>query len=392
MRQSNISPLRALVSSYVGMIGIAVAVNTPPVCLTAVAEVFGLTDTQRGVLLGALFWGFAVAILITGPLGDRFGYKPFLLAASALQVAGLGLSSLASSYSRLLTGALLTGVGSGVLEVLVSPLVCALRPEARTRAMNLCHGFYSIGAVGTLVAGMWLLKAGVSWRVVYGVMILPPLVYGMGYLTSRLPGDNRNHSINRQTVTFPWRRGVFWLMLAVMLLIAGTEIGPAQWIPAYLEEVFTFRRDLAPLGLLLFSGAMALGRFAMSHLSSRYLPLPLLIVDCVACAACLGVVAATHSRVAAVAAFTCLGMFVAPFWPTVLAYCADRIPDGGITMFGALSAVGNSAGILFPTLVGWGADQMGLRPALGSLFLLPLLAGLLFAWENLRSSHPSQNH
>jgi fucose permease len=366
------------------MLGIAVAVNTPPMCLTALTDTFLLTDTQRGVLLGALFWGFVAAIVCTGPLGDRFGYKPFLVLASGLQIGGLVLSATAQSYAALLTGATVLGVGSGVLEVLVSPLVCVLRPHERTRAMNLCHGFYSVGAIGTLALSMHLLKLQVSWRAIYLTMTVPVLLYGLGFLTCRLPRPERQNT-NLASV-LPWRERVFWLMLVAMLLIAGTEIGPHQWMSAYLEEVFHFARETAGSGLVLFAVMMALGRFAMGSLPAKYVPLRVLLLNCVGSAACIALAGTTHSRVVAVASFACLGWFVSAFWPTVLAHCADRIPNGGITMFGALSAVGNSGGIVFPTMVGWLADQSSLRTGMLSLAVVPLLAGGLFVWELARDA------
>jgi len=376
---SHVTQTRALVSSYVGMLGIAVAVNTPPMCLTALTDTFLLTDTQRGVLLGALFWGFVAAIVCTGPLGDRFGYKPFLVLASCLQISGLVLSATAQSYPALVTGAAVLGVGCGVLEVLVSPLVCVLRPHARTRAMNLCHGFYSVGAIGTLALSMHLLRLHVSWRLIYLVMTAPVFLYGLGFLTCRLPRPERQNT-NLASV-LPWNERVFWRMLLAMLFLAGAEIGPHQWMSAYLEEVFRFARETAGSGLVLFAIMMALGRFAMGSLPAKYVPLRVLLLNCVGSAVCIALAGTTHSRVVAVASFACLGWFVSAFWPTVLAHCADRIPNGGITMFGALSAVGNSGGIVFPTMVGWLADHRDLRSGMLSLAAVPLAAGVVFVWE-----------
>ena len=91
---------RAILSSYISMVAIAVVVNAPPVCLTSIKAEPGLTDSQGGALLSALFWGFALTILITGPLADRFGVKPFLLSASLLQIAGLAAYAMRKAGSE----------------------------------------------------------------------------------------------------------------------------------------------------------------------------------------------------------------------------------------------------------------------------------------------------
>ena len=68
-------------------------------------------------------------------------------------------------------------------------------------------------------------------------------------------------------------------------------------------------------------------------------------------------------------------------WPTLLAVAADRHPEGGATMFGALAALGNAGGIGMPWLVGVIADRSDLRwglavSALAPALLLPLVAAL----------------
>lgn len=59
-------------------------------------------------------------------------------------------------------------------------------------------------------------------------------------------------------------------------------------------------------------------------------------------------------------------------WPTVLAVTADRHPDGGASMFGALAAFGNAGGIVMPWLEGWIADQRDLHCGLALSAVAPL--------------------
>ena len=75
-------------------------------------------------------------------------------------------------------------------------------------------------------------------------------------------------------------------------------------------------------------------------------------------------------------------------WPTTLAVTADRYPQGGATMFGALAALGNAGGILMPWVVGWIADLSNLRWGLAISALAPLLMmGVLAAMRRL----PAEN-
>jgi Na+/H+-dicarboxylate symporter len=65
----------------------------------------------------------------------------------------------------------------------------------------------------------------------------------------------------------------------------------------------------------------------------------------------------------------------------MLAVTADRYPNGGASMFGALAALGNAGGIFMPWTVGWIAGihdlHLGLAvSAIAPLIMLPLVLGL----------------
>ncbi len=257
-----------LLSSYLSMIAVAVMVNTPPTCLTSIKTSFDLSETQGGLLLSLLFWGFALTIILTGPLADRFGIKPFLVSASLLQILGLLTSALSPVFEILLLGAFLMGMGSGIIEVLVNPLVCVLLPENKTRAINFCHAFYSIGAVLSVLFASLLLRVGFSWRYVYLFGMVPSLLIGLGYFISPLP-ELPSPENKRFLRTDLIGRPIFILFLFAMLLGGGTELGAAQWIPAYLEKNLGFSKLGGAFGLVLFSTAMAFGRVTMSRISGK---------------------------------------------------------------------------------------------------------------------------
>jgi fucose permease len=358
------------------MIAIAVVVNVPPTCLTSIKGSFVLSDTQGGMLLSTLFWGFALTIILTGPLADRFGMRLFLLLASLLQVLGLLASALSPVFQVLLLGAFLMGMGSGILEVLVNPLVCLLLPENKTRAMNFCHAFYSIGAVLSVLFASTFLRIGFNWRHVYLFGMLPSLLFGVGYLTSslpELPPSDYKRSFGMGLMAQP----IFLLFLVAMLLGGGTELGSAQWIPAYLEEGLGLSRFAGAFGLVLFSVAMAFGRVTMSRISGVH-PMRILKAASFLCALLLILSALLRNGIAVMSSFFLLGFFVSIFWPTILAYSSDVFPGGGATMFSFLSAAGNAGGMIFPALVGMMADRWSLRIGIGTLSLLPLLLALTF--------------
>lgn len=369
---------RLLLSSYISMIAIAVMVNVPPTCLTSIKKSFVLSETQGGMLLSSLFWGFALTIIITGPLADRFSMKFFFILASILQIVGLFISSISPIFQTMLIGAFLMGMGSGILEVLVNPLVCLIAPESKTRTINFCHAFYSIGAVLGVIFASLLLRIGFSWRHVYLFGIIPSILFGLGYLTSslpKLPSSDYKKSFGLKLI----RQPIFLLFLFAMLLGGGTELGAAQWIPAYLEESLDFSRFGGAFGLVLFSTAMTFGRVTMSRISDKKNPMTILNASSIFCVLLLILSGLLQNRFWVMFFFFLLGFFVSIFWPTIVAHSSDTFSKGGATMYSFLAMAGNAGGMIFPALVGMIADKWSLSKGIGSIAVLPFLLLLSFS-------------
>ncbi len=369
-----------ILSSYVSMISLAAAVNSAPVCLTAMASTFGLAEGQMGMVAGAIFMGIVVGICVSGPLCDRFGMKPFLLIGAGSQGAGMLCVALAPSHATLLAALFVAGFGGGVLDALLSPLVCALRPDEKPQAMNLLHAFYCIGAALTVCVAMLLLRLHCHWRTVFAVGAAPSIAAIVGFTFSLLPrGVGAGEAAERLPVGLLCRSGTFALMALAMLLCGGTELGPAQWLPAYVERALRWERGNAALALLLFSLAMAAGRLAGSRIAKHASPSGMVIASALASAALILLMSQPYSPTLSLVSGTLLGVAVAPLWPTTLALAASRFPNGGATMFSMLAAAGNAGGFFVPLAVGLVAEQWDMHWGLASIVVLPLLLVAIIA-------------
>jgi MFS transporter, DHA1 family, multidrug resistance protein len=91
--------------------------------LPAITEGFGATMAQAQYTLSALLLAFGVSQLIWGPLSDRFGRKPILLAGlSMYTLAGIG-AAWADSIQLLITWRILQGLSMGAVVMCGRALV-----------------------------------------------------------------------------------------------------------------------------------------------------------------------------------------------------------------------------------------------------------------------------
>ena len=131
-RQSDAYLIWSLCLSYAGMMSLAIAVNLSPVFLTTFSAELGgpagLSNEQLGRIGGVTFVGLVLAISVTGPLADRLGPKLFAVGGNVLVAAGLALLGSASSYAVVLAAVFVMGFGTGTLDMVLSPIVCASPP------------------------------------------------------------------------------------------------------------------------------------------------------------------------------------------------------------------------------------------------------------------------
>jgi len=379
--------------SYAAMMSLAVAVNLMPVFLTTLRADLGgavqLSNEQLGRIGAITFVGLVAGILITGPLADRFGAKPFAIGGNLLIAAGLLLIWRAPGYGTLLAAVALMGGGAGVLDMVLSPIVSALQPHRRSAAMNWLHSFYCIGAVATVLVASSALRFGVHWRVIALGMIAIPLLVAAGFTRMTLPALVA-HEDGRLPLRQLMRIPLFLVAVAAIFLAGATELGLAQWLPAYAEVDLGFTPWVAGMSLLFFSVAMALGRILAGLIGHRVAGVVLMRACCWVTAILFVVACFAPWPGLRLAAAIATGLTGSCLWPTMLGVTADRFPRGGASMFGMLAAFGNFGGVFMPWIVGATADMTGrMNWGISLAVLCPLgMIALLRAMDRRHAAMP----
>lgn len=183
----------AFVAAAMALNALAIDVMLP--ALPQLAAALRLPDeNDRQAVIVVYLIGFAASQLIFGPLSDRFGRRPVLLAGLGLfAVAGL-LSTLAQSFEQMLAARLLQGVGGAAPRVIGLALVRdSYSGRDMGRVMSLAMMVFmavpvlapSIGAVILLIA---------PWRAVFGTLVLGAIALALWAglrLRETLPKERR---------------------------------------------------------------------------------------------------------------------------------------------------------------------------------------------------------
>jgi benzoate transport len=132
-----------------------------------VSKDFGLTGSELGLLLSAGLVGMAFGSLLIGPIADRFGRRPTLLASVGTSAAGMLLSATATSAVPLGLWRVVTGLGVGGILACTNVLVSEFSSKrSRSLAISIVTAGYGLGATLGGGAAVWL-QAQFGWHAVF---------------------------------------------------------------------------------------------------------------------------------------------------------------------------------------------------------------------------------
>ncbi|MFP4352376.1 MAG: MFS transporter [Puniceicoccaceae bacterium] len=363
----------------VGFVAYSATVTATPICLVVLARELSFSLTAGGVLEAMRGVVIVFVLLCSGFLAARFG-KARALGMSCLALGvGMLLYSVSPHYGVVLLAMAVLGVGGGVVEALMNPLVQELHPEESGRYMNFSNGFWSLGVLVVMIGSGELLTLDFSWRWIMGGIGVFNLLAGVLFLWLRNKGGGRErvsmaHVLRRKQEIL--RSGAFWLFTTMMFLAGAIEGTFTFWSASFIQLHFGESPRAAGIGVAFFCVGMLTGRFG-GGLLFRQPGLRRLLVGSAAAGLAVSLCVPLAAGVGVFFLLLFLsGLAVACFWPSIQSYAVDSLQldptallillsCGGIAGFGAAS-----------WLVGWWADLRGIRE---SFWILPILFALLLA-------------
>ena len=161
----------ALIAMMMALNALAIDAMLP--ALPAIGDALGVVrENSRQWIITAYLLGFGVAQLIYGPLADRYGRKPVLMAGLSLYVLFSVLAAFATSFELLIAARVGTGLGAAALRVLAVSIVRD-RYSGRTMARVMSLSFLVFLGVPIVAPTLGQLVLTVApWPWIFGVLAL----------------------------------------------------------------------------------------------------------------------------------------------------------------------------------------------------------------------------
>ena len=356
---------KTLRACYLGFITQAIAANFAPLLFLKLHNDYHIPLGMIALIPTAFFFTQLVVDIFCAKFVDRIGYRVSIVASEIFSAIGLiGLAFLpdllSSAYAGIMISVVLYAVGSGLIEVLCSPIVEACPFKNKEATMSLLHSFYCWGWVGvTLISTVLFNVIGIdNWPLVACFWAIVPLYNIYNFATC--PIEHLVDEGKGMTILQLFRSPLFWVAVVLMVCSGASEISMAQWASAFVESALGFSKTVCDLaGPCLFGITMGICRVFYGKFGEKVDLSKFMIGSGLLCLICYLLASLSKNPVAALIGCIMCGFSVAIMWPGTLSISSKKIPAGGTAMFALLAMAGDLGGSIGPSSVGMISQKAG---------------------------------
>ena len=379
---------KTLLACYLGIITQAITANFVPLLFLKFHTDYGIPLGKIALIPTAFFLTQLLIDVLCARFVDSIGYRRSAVIAEI--ASGLGLAGLAvipelfsDPFIGIMICVVIYAVGSGLTEVLASPIVEACPFEHKDAAMSLLHSFYCWGSVGViLLSTLFFALFGIEhWKALACLWVVIPFINIFNFATC--PIERLTEEGKGMTIGALFKTPLFWLAIILMVCAGASELSMAQWASAYTEAALGFSKTVGDLaGPCLFAVTMGISRVIYGKYGEKMNLTRFMMGSGILCLCCYLLASLSSNPMLGLIGCVHCGFSVGIMWPGTISITSPRLPQGGTALFALLAMAGDLGGAFGPSLVGAVTQQAGdnLQAGMlvGSVFPLILIVTLIF--------------
>lgn len=378
---------KTLLACYLAFITQAITANFAPLIFLTLHTTYGIPLGKIALIPTAFFFTQLLVDLFCAKYVDRIGYRVSVVASEIFAAVGLvGLAVLpemmGDPYAGILISVVVYALGSGLIEVLASPIVEACPFPNKDSVMSLLHSFYCWGSVGVIaLSTLFFAVFGIEkWRVLACLWAIVPLYNVFNFAVcpiEHLTEEGQGLSIGK-LFSIP----KFWIAIVLMVCAGASELSMSQWASAYVEAALGLPKNVGDIvGPCLFAVTMGISRVFYGKFGEKMDLMKFMAGSGLLCLACYLLAALGGTPILGLVGCVLCGFSVGIMWPGTISISSGAIPMGGTAMFALLAMAGDLGGSVGPYLVGQVTQSAGdnLKAGLlvGTVFPLVLVISIL---------------
>ena len=318
-----------------------------------IQQEIGLSGAQLGKINSMWFLGFPISMIIGGLIYHKVGGGKIMAFAFLAHAIGIIGTVYAGSYAALMGASLLIGLGNGCTEAACNPMIAdAYEGNMMSRMMNRFHMWFPGGIVLGSLLSIGMDGLAWSWQTQIWIIMIPTVIYAFLFFGKKWPPAKSEEAASIAGSIKGMMNPLFIFMFLVMAITASTEFGTTQWVELVLKE-----SGAKPMLILaLVAGLMAVARFFGGDMVGKFSTTGVLLGSAVL--ATIGIyLFSTQTGPMAYVAAIFFGLGVAYFWPNMIGFIADYIPESGAIGLSLVGAMGMFAYVFMQPFFGSTIDS-----------------------------------
>ena len=371
---------------YLGFVTQAIAANFAPLLFLKFHNDYNISLGNIALISTCFFFTQLLVDLFCAKFVDKIGYRICIVASEVCSAAGLiGLAFLPdilpNPFAGILCSVIVYAIGSGLIEVLGSPIVEACPFDNKEATMSLLHSFYCWGAVGTiLISTLFFLLFGMdSWKWLAVLWALIPTCNIYNFATC--PIEHLVEEGNGMSIRELFQKPLFWISVCLMICSGASELAMAQWASAYAEAALGLSKAIGDLtGPCMFAVTMGISRVIFGKYGDRIDLMKFMTGSGILCVVCYLLTSLSSNPLIGLIGCIVCGFSVGIMWPGTISISSKKFPLGGTAMFALLAMAGDLGGSIGPGIVGYitqaAGDNIRIGMSVGLVFPVILLVML----------------
>ena len=342
--------------------------------IPAVQAALGLSKSALGSALLAIAAGSMISMPVAGWLTGKYGSKKTTLVATLAFCASLILPGVAPNLFLLAAALVCYGAGAGAMDVAMNVQGVEVETAYGRPVMSSFHALFSLGGMLGSAAGGLIAAAGIHpalhFSIAAAALAIAAVVVSPGML------DHVHAEEHPSMPSFRISRSVLILSLLAFCLLLN-EGAMADWSSVYLRSSLKTSEAVAAYGYAVFSATMAIGRLVGDRLTVRFGRVEMVRYGALVAAAGLGTALLLGTIAATLLGFAAVGFGFAAIIPLVFGAAGRVEGQSAGSGLATVTTIGYLGFLIGPPLIGYAADLLSLRIALGLVVVLSVAGALL---------------
>lgn len=348
-----------LTACYLGGITQAIVNNFAPLLFVTFNKQFNISIELISILI-VLNFGVQIATDVSSvKLIKKIGFRKGAMLSYILSALGLVLMvilpfTLPNAFIGLAISTIICAIGSGLTEVITSPIVDSLPLNDKSSAMSMLHSFYCWGCVLVIALSTLFFKffGTINWQYITLIWAIIPLVNIFLFYFVPL-GDKIEQEAHAPIRTL-FGSKIFIICLVLMICSGATEQAMAQWASLFAEAGLNVSKEVGDvLGPCMFSVFMGLARTIYGLYGAKLNLHRIMTLSSILAIITYLITVFAKNPIISLLSCSINGLAAGIMWPGTLSLCSQNCKEASPAMFAFLAVGGDIGCTLGPSIVGY---------------------------------------